>query len=110
MRDVIFGYDFPAPVPVPTPEWPELDGKVFVRTITALERDAYEDGYSRGGSMANARARLVVMAACDKDGEPVFMDEDVDRVGMQPASVISRLWYKARTLSVGEGAEGAVKN
>lgn len=109
MRDVIFGYQFPMPVPVPTPEWPELDGKVFVRTITAAERDEYEDGFAKG-TMRNARARLVVMAACDAGGNPIFTAEDVEAVGKQPATVISRLWYEARTLSVGEGVEGAVKN
>ncbi len=108
MREAIFGYTFPAPVPVPTPEWPDLDGQVYVRTISAAERDAYEDGI--GGDMSNARAKLVVLAACDAKGQPIFQDGDADRIGAMPSPVISRLWYRARRLSVGEGVEGAAKN
>ena len=30
-----------APVPVPTPEWPELDGRLFARRLTPAQRVAF---------------------------------------------------------------------
>jgi len=108
MREAIWKYAAPAPVPVATPEWPEQNGQVFVRTISAKENDAYEDAVSR--NMDNARARLVVMAACDESGQRIFEDNDVERVGNMPASVVARIWGVARKLAIGDGLDVAVKN
>jgi hypothetical protein len=87
---------------VPTPEWPELDGKVYVRTMSAKARDKWEadiiaDPDKR--NYANLRAKLVVSCACDVDGVLIFEEADANRLGDEPAPVIDRLWEAGRKLS-----------
>ncbi len=115
----IFAVEFPPPIAVPTPEWPAVDGRVFVRAISAAERDAYEmslrddEGES---NLDNVRARLVTMAACDGEGKRLFGDADAASVGKQPAAVVYRLWDRARRLAgmlteeEGGALAGLVKN
>lgn len=105
----ILSTPFPAPRPVATPEWPAADGEVFVRALTAAEKDRYDESLSgEDATMENLRARLVVLAACDRDGNRIFADGDAGPLGKQPASVVTRLWRAAHDMA-GEGVE-AEKN
>lgn len=109
MREEIFAVEFPKPIPVPTPEWPALDGKLFVRALSAAERDAYEASLS-DGRLENWRAKLVVFAACDAEGRRIFEDGDVERVGRCPATLVARLFEAANRLSRTDALEDSVKN
>ncbi len=87
---------------VPTPEWPDADGKVFCRSIMASDRDAYESSFSdKDGksTMENIRSRLVVMSACDENGKLIFSHDDVESLGKKNAEVVNRLWDAARKLA-----------
>jgi len=108
MRDSIFSYDFPEPVAVPTPEWPDVNGRVFVRCLSADERDDYEDTLAK--RLPHSAARLVVLAACDAAGNPIFETGDVERLGKTLAGPVHRLWKAAWKLAAGDGVEAAVKN
>ena len=108
MKDAIFAIPFPEPTPVRTPEWPGTDGKLFVRCLSAAERDRYESDCA--DKAPNPRARLVALATCDADGNRVFDDGDVEQVSGLQASVVHRLWQAAWDLTRGEGIEAAVKN
>jgi len=84
---------------------PEWGGKVRVRGLTGTQRDAYEASLleERGGSrkmnLANARAKMVVLAVVDNDGRPIFTNDDVRALGRKSALPIERIFDVARRLS-----------
>ncbi len=85
-------------VAVDVPEW---GGSVFVRGMTAAERDQYEQelmSISRTGktmelkySLSNVKARLAVKCIVDSDGTRLFTDSDVQAVGNKSASALNRI-------------------
>lgn len=87
-------------------EVPEWGGAVYVRGLTAAERDAFEasivqvgaDG-SKQVATGNIRARLVVLGCCDEAGERLFTDEDVAALGAKSAGALERLFDTIRHLS-----------
>lgn len=64
--------------PVPIPEIPELDGKIFVRVLSAAERHLYisvqMDAKEDGQRMADYE--IVAICACEEDGTPIFHTRD----------------------------------
>jgi hypothetical protein len=103
-RDAILGADDRRTEDVEVPEW---GGTVRVRALSGAERDAYEaslvqfrgDGTQKL-TLANARARLVYLSACDEEGERLFTKEqDVNALGKKSASALQRVWEAASRLS-----------
>lgn len=94
---------------VDVPEWAEAgkeaDAYVFVRTMTARERDAFEEltfhsnGKDVDTNLANFRARLVTLTAVDDDGARIFDDGDVQSLGDKSGKVIARLFEAANALN-----------
>ncbi len=88
-----------------------VDGdEVYVRELTASERDAYEssimnmrigaDGtQSFTTNTRDMRARLVAMSLCDEEGTRVFGDDDVAAVGALSAAAIDKVFGIAKRLS-----------
>lgn len=72
----------------------EWGGDVYLKTLSGTERDAFEDAYSQD-KMKNFRSRFLTLTLCDKSGERLFSDEEVDALGKKSAGVISRLFEKA---------------
>lgn len=66
--------------PVPIPELPDLDGKIYVRVLTAGERHLY------GATALHAKAssefisdyEITAICACDESGRPLFHSVDSD--------------------------------
>ena len=94
----------------PPMEAVELDGhgKVFIKGLTAKERDDYEqtlvetapNGQTRvKRKQTNVRASLVVRCLVSENGERMFTDKDTDKVGDVAGDVIDTLWDVARKLS-----------
>lgn len=84
---------------VETPEW---GGHVFIRQMTAMERDNYEAGLtdqSKDNMMSNFRAKLVVRCCVDEKGERLFSDEDAPALGKKCSSVLVRLFNTAERLN-----------
>ena len=83
-RDAILGADDLPRREVEVPEW---GGRLWVRTMTGLERDRYEAGLvvepgtKRADRLANLRARLVALTAVDAAGERLFAETDVEALG-----------------------------
>ena len=84
------------------PEWTaegsdECAG-LYVRPMTGLERDTYEESLVRGRgknremNVRNARAKLVVLVAVNEDGEPVFTKGDVQRLGAKSSAALNRIF------------------
>jgi len=72
---------------VPVPEW---GGSVFVRTLTASERDRLETDWERTARV-HFRARLVRFTVCDDAGKDLFRDVDIAVLGAHSTAAISRL-------------------
>lgn len=93
---------------------PQLGGEVFVRVMTAAEKDRFEaDHLARKDKLADFRARLVVAVACDADGLPLFTPADVPALGELSSLAIEPVVRKGLAmngLGGNDALEGAVKN
>lgn len=66
--------------PVAIPEVPELDGLVYVRVLTAGERQLYGEvavqAREAGGFISDYE--IAAICACESDGKPMFHTRDAD--------------------------------
>ena len=107
LRDAILGHaaDRTSDIePVPTPEWPDVDGKLGVSKLTSDEADAWEFSLFREvegklkRDMRSMRAKLAIRCLVDVGtGERVFGDGDLKKVGALPSDVVQRIFEAART-------------
>jgi len=101
-RDAILDADDRVYDVVDCPEW---GGKVRVRGLTGTQRDAYEaslmqsNGNDKKLNLANARAKMCVLAIVDGNGNPIFTSDDVRQLGRKSALPIERIFDAARRLS-----------
>ena len=93
---------------VPTAEWaPEgADAEgvgVFVRTMTASERDAFEvsclDKQGKARNLTNLRARLCALTIVDGDGKRIFDATQAADLGTKSGQVLDRIFDKAQRLN-----------
>lgn len=93
---------------VKTPEWaPEgadagLCG-VYVRTMTACERDGFElgclDQNGKARNLKNLRARLCALTIVDAEGNRVFEALQANELGAKSGQVMDRVFDKAQRLN-----------
>ena len=89
---------------VEVPEWGE-GAYVFVRSLTAEERDNWEsslivgEGDQRKFDQSNVRARLVVRCLCNEKGDRLFADEQAGMLGKKSAKVVARLFDAAQRMN-----------
>jgi hypothetical protein len=87
---------------VAVPEW---GGTVRVRSLGAKERDAFEisimtgKGKNRDVNMKNLRAKLVIYAAVNEHGNPLFTPDHIDALGQKNAAALDRVFTAAQRLS-----------
>lgn len=81
------------PVPVATPEWPDLDGKLFVKVLSAYQVD---EVFSEVEQSENERARIVSRTMCDSDGRRVLDNDDELQIGYKESPVVERFYWAAR--------------
>lgn len=80
-------------------------GPVVVQELTGKERDAFErscvkpDGKKTKEDMTNLRAKLLVLAVRDDNGDRLLQDGDVESVGRLPAGDIQAVFETAARLS-----------
>lgn len=78
------------------PEW--NDEQVFVRTMGALERANYEaklienKDASTAERMVSIKVCLVVLCACDKDGNRLFTDDQAEELSAKNGRAIDRVF------------------
>ena len=108
-------------VEVDVSEWgaPGEQTTVFVREMSARERDAYDatlvsgKGKKTSVNFKDMRAKLVIASACDADGKLIFLPEDAEWLSQKPVKVLDRICDAARKvngLSIEEDEEEQVKN
>ena len=76
---------------VSVPEW---GGDVYLKTISGIDRDQFEDGYQEQ-KMKNFRARFLVLTLCDEKGDRLFTDAEVAELAKKSSLVLNRLFEKA---------------
>ncbi len=85
----------------------EWGGSVWVRGLTAAERDQMESYFFDDAGkrrdikslFKNMRARLVVWAVCDENGSSIFTEKDIDLLGKKNGKVVDRLYGVIQRLS-----------
>lgn len=96
---------------VPVPEW---GGDVRVRTMSASERDQWENETYGSGKVntVDFRARFVALCLVDEAGVRVFTDEEVAELGTKSAAAMQRVFNAAQTLNAltGKDIEELEKN
>jgi hypothetical protein len=76
-------------------EVPEWGGSLYIRMLTASERDKFEAscvGTGKKQNLTNIRARLVVLCACDEAGERLFTDADAEALGRKSAAAVDKVF------------------
>lgn len=66
---------------------PAWGGDVYVRELTAWERDSLEVSWEKT-KRHNFRARLAVATVCDEQGEDLFGLKDIEALGKHPSTAL----------------------
>ena len=83
--------------PVDVPEW---GGQVFVRPLTAKEREVFESFFQKDADeFGSHRARLVAMAACDENGQNLFTMQDAVALSGKSGTAIGRIFTAAQNVT-----------
>jgi len=110
--------------PFPTPEWPSVDGKLWVQELTAEQRVARSIFYEQAGAdkeegraadlgkLRQLWAYIAVMGIVDETFARVFTDEQATELGKKKAAVVERAYDRILELSglTKQAAEATAKN
>lgn len=80
----------------------EWGGDVIVSEMSGAERDAWEQWMSRkkkGEIVQNIRARLVVASVVDANGNRIFADEHIEKVGELSSNALEKVCEVADRLN-----------
>src|SRR5665213_2987400 len=104
LKDLIYEAEDRAQiVPVPTPEWPAVNGKLFIRQMSGQDRHDWEiSAYDAQGQLKrdSLQARMVVATVVDETGGKVFDGEaDVEKLSTKSIVPIQRLFDVAMKLN-----------
>jgi hypothetical protein len=87
-------------------EVPEWGGVVYLKALTARERDAYEISClktNRQGKREfdgrNVRAKLASLTLVDESGARLFSEEDMNALGRKSAKALDRIFDKATDMN-----------
>ena len=95
---IIAKNDLPKKI-VSVPEW---GGSVYVRSLTAADRDHYEASIVNGDDtkFENIRARFLSLCIVDEDGTRLFTSaKDVTALGQKSSAALDRVWGVAKNLN-----------
>lgn len=93
---------------------PELGGVVYVRELSALEKDRLDDVLTddKGKPVNdNFRAKLFATCACDAAGVPLFglTPAEVAEIGSWPLSIVEPVYDAASQLNMRRASERATE-
>ena len=113
LRDAILNADDTPRKAVEVPEWGIT---VYVRTMSARDRDALEfaaiAAREEGSTVDNVRARYAVACIVDEAGKRVFTDEDIALLGDKSGAALDRIYQAIAELNriMPGDIEAAAKN
>ena len=101
LTDFIKGKTDKAPKAVRTPEWPDADGKMFVRRLEPVERRQFFDELFKNDANRPDlfQAFVVCRCACQADGKPAFESDAWQWLGSEAPSAIARIAGKADAIN-----------
>lgn len=104
-----------APVAVETPEW---GGTIYVRPMTAAERDRYTIVSARlagrgreidPSEYTDLTLRLLALTICDEEGKLVFSEADIKLLAAKSGEVVDRVFRVAQSVNgIGGKAVAAI--
>lgn len=100
LREAILDRDDLPRVAVEVPEW---GVSLFVRTLTAGERERFEWSYA--SKTPGLRALLAVMTCVDETGMPVFTQADAKTLETKSGKALARIWDAALALNFGSAKD-----
>lgn len=112
-KDQILSADDLKTKDVVVPQW---GGTVRLRTMTASERDRFENmvfvGKDKNERMADIRATLLSLCIVDEKNNLVFSEKDIKALGGKSAAAVDLLFSEAQKLNAvtDQDIEDAVKN
>jgi len=87
---------------------------LYIREISAGDRETFEDMITDNSIGNKVRAFIFVKSVCDKDGNLLFTDEDIDEVAAYKYSLLEKVFNESNKLNgitLGEVNDNAeVKN
>lgn len=100
LSDILRGIDDRKMVAVPTPEWPELDGKLFAKRLSPSERVAYWEASKTLPKDIPLTVAVAVLGTVDADGVRAFDNDDAAWIATDKAATpIERLCDKIDELN-----------
>ena len=107
--EAILGADDLPSIRVEVPEW---GGHLFVRSMTAGERDLWEawlldsdEARGKGEKVDTIRATLVALTAVNGAGERMFTAEQMPALAKKSAKAMDRVFERARALNAMSAAD-----
>jgi hypothetical protein len=97
-KDAIIAIEDRKKKEVKVPEW---GGSVFITTLSAKDRDAYEASVvGTGASLENIRARFLALVIVDQDGNRLFETaKDIEALGEKSSAALNRLIPVAKEMN-----------
>lgn len=97
-RDAILGASDLDTEEVEVPEW---GGTVLVRGLSGNERDKLEESITKNGkvSLDSFSAKLAAASIVDDNGDRMFSQSDVKKLGQKSARALNRVQAAAQRLS-----------
>jgi len=86
-RDEFLKATAPPPVPLDTPF-----GRVWIRTMTAGEKDEAEKQHSDDGKF---RCRIIMLTCCSEDGRLLYSNRDLPALDDLPLSAVEPIYDAA---------------
>lgn len=102
IADDILAIDDLERVKLHIPEWKR---DVWIRTMTADERDQFENerakarGPNEESNVAGFRASLAALTVCDESGNRIFSSEHVARLGAKSGRALGRIFNVAAKIN-----------
>lgn len=90
---------------------PEL-GEVFIKVMTAAEREGLEKQMQKESKNNGVRAVIFIYSVCNEDGVLEFNDDDLETVKNFPSAIVSKVFDFSSDLNAlqPEAKEEAAKN
>lgn len=95
-KDEILNADDQQTKVINVPEW---GGEVKIAIMSGFARDRFESslvGTNGGTNMQNIRAKLVAASAVDDNGELLFSDKDILKLGKKSSIALDRVFSVAQ--------------
>lgn len=73
--------------------------ELYVREISAGDREAIEDGIENKTIGSKLRATIFIKSVCDKDGNLVFTDEDLDEVNGYRLPLLQKVFEESNKIN-----------